>query len=149
MVDNCAEDQPFTLKVIHREENTSTEHLRHLHDAAWYELVELGCLPRHEWVAGQLARLGAEERIEIQGWVDGHLIGGLVLSDDWDVHVGPCLSVLTNYTLPKYRTKLYGAKVFREAIRVAKELGYPCLAWTHRVGDWCYMTRYRRLKETA
>ena len=135
----------FNLQVLHREEDASTEHLRPLFEAAWDEFIELKCMPKREWIAAQLALLEESSRIEIQVWDGASIAGVCIVSDDWDVHVGPCMSVLVNYVLPEYRQYRPGTALFRGALRIAREMRFPAFAWTHRVGDWHYSTRYRRL----
>lgn len=133
------------LQVLHREEDTTSRHLQPLFESAWDEFIEMQCMPRAEWVAAQLALLEDSSCIQILVWDAERLVGACIVSDDWDVHVGPCMSVLGNYVLPEYRQYHPGTLTFRTALRTARSLRFPAFAWTHRVGDWHYSTRYRRL----
>lgn len=76
---------------------------------------------------------------------EGRAVGGLVLTYDNDIHVGPCISVVAQYVLPEYRCKGVSLRCMREAVRIARQFGERVLAYTHRKGDWRYETIYKEL----
>jgi GNAT superfamily N-acetyltransferase len=82
-------------------------------------------------------------------WVQhgGTVIGAaLVAHDPWDAHVGPCVSVFTQYVLPEHRNSGVSQALMRECLRIARAAGAGVLAFTHRKAPWRYETRYRRIK---
>jgi GNAT superfamily N-acetyltransferase len=121
-----------------------------LYMQAWQECVELQMQPQGTWVANTMANLMDAPRWVIGMFDNGVPVGGVVLSPDTDVHVGPCMSVIAQYVLPEYRNKAISMRCMREAIRITKNQYAPynrCLAYTHRLGDWRYITTYRSLNE--
>lgn len=114
--------------------------------SAWSEFIELQCMEQHAWVQMVLQHISEHERLKVLAYSGGELLGGLVLvRDDEEPHVGPCLSVWANYVFPKHRYGKVGAELFRKALRCARKLKAPVLAYTHRTGDWRYSTHYRRI----
>ena len=107
--------------------------------------MELQCQPRDEWVDRTLHVLSSFARYEVAVLWDGVVVGGVVVADDDDIHVGPCVSVFAQYVLPGCRNRGASLACMREAIRLAKELGASVLAYTHRIGPWRYETIYRRI----
>ncbi|QJD54803.1 GNAT family N-acethyltransferase [Pseudomonas phage MR6] len=84
------------------------------------------------------------DRYEFVAIETGRVVGCAVLAPDEDIHVGPCLTIMWNYIIPEYRGAL-GMRFHRLAIRLAKHLGLPVLAYTHRKGVGQYSITYRRL----
>lgn len=114
---------------------------------AWDECEELQVTTKNVWVGRALLALQDLDRYEVIMLGERSEIGGLVLAvDPWDVHVGPCVSVFANYVLPEHRGTQVGAACMRAAIRIAKQIRMPVLAYTHRKGPWRYETIYRRIK---
>lgn len=113
---------------------------------AWEECVELQVQSQEYWVGSTLCMLTQHDRYEIGMFVDGVAVGGVVLMQDVDVHVGPCLSVVAQYVLPEYRNKSISLRCMAECMRIAKDSGAAVLAFTHRKGPWKYSTIYRRIK---
>lgn len=97
-----------------------------------------------------LLALQEMDRYEIAAFIDGEVVGALVLAfDPWDVHVGPCMSVFAQYVLPEHRLSGVSPRLMREALRIAKRVGVSTLAYTHRVGPWRYETSYRSIKHES
>lgn len=113
---------------------------------AWDECIELQVRDKDEWLDKTLRTLSRLDRFEI-GLFDGaRCVGGVVLAQDNDIHIGECLSVYAQYVLPEYRNKGVSSRCMRECIRIAKELSWTHLAYTHRLGDWRYETVYKAIK---
>lgn len=94
-----------------------------------------------------MAILESVDRWEIGLW-DTHnhfSVGGLVLAYDSDIHVGDCMSVISQYVLPEYRNQRISTQCMREAVRIAVMQRFNVLAYTHRLGDWRYETIYKRI----
>lgn len=117
-------------------------------ERAWHEFPELQVRPKDEWIGRSIASLAALQRWEIGAFNDaGETIGGIVLAEDpWDCHVGPCVSVFAQYVVPEYRDGQVSQRMMREALRLARSLHFPVLAFTHRRGPWRYETIYHRIK---
>lgn len=114
---------------------------------AWDECDELRCQPKDVWVSRSLLILQEMDRYEL-GVLDGsgNTLGGILLAHDpWDVHVGPCMSVFSQYVLPEHRNAGISPMLMRAAIKIAKKELVTTLAFTHRKGPWRYETIYRRL----
>ena len=112
---------------------------------AWEECVELQAQPQELWVGKSLAALTDLDRYEVGIYSGDAFIGGLVVGLDDEVHVGPCMTVFSQYVVPEHRNKGVAVLCMRTAIRLTKQEGMPYLAYTHRVGDWRYETLYRRV----
>lgn len=112
---------------------------------AWGEFIELQVMDREAWVEHHTALLTSLPRYEFTLTDGGTLVGGLILVHDHDVHVGECMSVLANYVLPEYRSRVLGSRLFRAALNLTRDTGCSVLAFTHRVKDWQYITNYRKL----
>lgn len=102
-------------------------------------------MEKHTWVSATLARLMSYDRYELGLLVADKVVGGVTLVEDDDVHVGRCLTVASQYVLPEYRNTGCSMLFMREAVRLARNLSMPVLAYTHRLGDWTYKTTYRRI----
>lgn len=118
---------------------------KHLYSIAWNECIELQVADKQAWVQHYTGILESVPRWEIGLWDDTRAVGGVVLARDSDIHVGDCMSVISQYVLPEFRNKQVSLLCMRESIRIARELGYTTLAYTHRLGDWKYQTTYRRI----
>jgi len=100
-----------------------------------------------EWIGRSLLMLQGLDRYEIGVLTpDGIPVGGLVLArDEWDAHVGSCMSVFAQYVIPEYRNKGVSVMLMREALKLTRASGESTLAFTHRKGPWRYETIYRRV----
>ena len=86
------------------------------------------------------------DRLEIvASTASGYQVGIMVLAEDEDMHVGRCLSVQWQYVLPEYRNAGIAHRFMRTAIQLARQEGYPVLAYSHRVGPGEYSIKYRRI----
>lgn len=86
------------------------------------------------------------DRLELVASTDsGYQVGIMVLAEDEDMHVGRCLSVQWQYVLPEYRNAGIAHRFMRTAIQLARQEGYPVLAYSHRVGPGEYSIKYRRI----
>ena len=123
---------------------------KHLYSKAWDEFIELQVMDKQTWIRNLHDALESVPRWEIGMWLGDTAVGGIVLSNDNDVHVGPCLSVIAQYVLPEYRFRSISLHCMRIAMRTARQCNIPILAYTHRKGDWRYEIIYRRtnVKET-
>lgn len=110
---------------------------------AWDECSELQMQPKETWVADSIEYLESFTMTRLVIKDDCKVIGGLLLAEDDDVHVGRCLAVVYHYVLPEYRNKYLGFKLLRLALAIARNQNYNVLAYTHRVAPWTYITRYR------
>lgn len=114
--------------------------------SAWDEFVELQVQPKDIWAGTAISSLSQLDRWEVFVHNGEVPVGAVVLaSDPWDVHVGPCYSVFAQYVLPEYRNAGISLRLMREAVRICRTNSAPVLAYTHRAGDWTYLTRYRRI----
>lgn len=117
-----------------------------LFQRAWDECVELQCTSKDLWAGRTLIALEQLERYEIIAHSEhGIQLGGLVVAREIDVHVGDCMSVIAQYVMPEHRLFGISPRLMRAAIRIAREVGAPTLAYTHRKGPWRYETTYRRI----
>jgi GNAT superfamily N-acetyltransferase len=117
-----------------------------LFERAWDECVELQVQDKHTWLGMTLLALSQLDRYEVFVVRDRKMVGALVLAPDpWDVHVGPCMSVFSQYVLPEYRNSGVSLALMREAIRITRSTGAAVLAYTHRTAPWRYETIYRRV----
>lgn len=114
---------------------------------AWNECVELQCTPELQWCSTVLAELSELDRYEVCIFVGDAPVGGIILVHDEDWHVGTCLTVAFQYVLPEFRNTGVSIACMRFAKRLARELGYKALAYSHRKGPWRYEIIYRRINE--
>ncbi len=123
----------------------STHSLPELYSAAWDECAEAHIMDKFAWMERAMNSVQMVARYEFHAILDGRVVGAMVVAEEADdPHVGCCLSVLYNYILPEYRDIGIAGHFLRGAMRLAKSLGYPVLAYTHRVGAGRYLTTYRR-----
>jgi len=117
-----------------------------LFERSWDECIELQVQDKPTWLGMTLLSLSELERYEVFVVRDGKMVGAVVVaSDPWDCHVGPCMSVFSQYVLPEYRGTGVSRALMREAFRLAREHGAGVLAFTHRKAPWRYETIYRRV----
>lgn len=115
---------------------------------AWDECIELHVTNKDEWVGTTLSTLACiEDRYEIGMHNGTCTVGGIILAPDLDIHVGRCLSVFAQYVMPEYRNRGISLRCMRLAEQIAKDMGFPVLAYTHRLGDWRYETIYRKISK--
>lgn len=93
-----------------------------------------------------MANLSALDRYEVGVVLDNTPVGGILLVQDDDWHVGRCLAVVSQYVLPEHRHTGVSRACMRYTVNIAKELQYPTLAYSHRKGPWRYETIYRRIQ---
>lgn len=117
-----------------------------LFSTAWDECVELQVQAKENWAQQVLSTLQVQDRWEIGVFADGKVIGGIVVVSEIDPHVGRCMSVIAQYVMPEYRCTGVSVRCMRKAMELARESGYPVLAFTHRIADWKYSTIYRRVR---
>ena len=116
-----------------------------IYDAAWCECIELQLSDRYGWVSHTMRCVGSVKRVELGARINGELVGGLVVCEDYDGHVGHCMSVLFHYVLPEYRHRGVASRLLKLAMQETKLQGLPVLAYTHRLCDWTYKLTYRRI----
>lgn len=123
---------------------------RNLFEVAWEECSELQIQPKIDWVDNSLEYLFNVDLYRFTVYDGDKIVGGLLLCDDLDLHVGRCLSVTFQYVLPEYRNKMLGFKLMKLALDLSLNLNYRVMAYTHRLGPWTYVTKYREIhgKET-
>lgn len=112
---------------------------------AWDECIELQCNPKDVWVGRALLSLADQHRWELIAFDGAECLGGIVVVQELDIHVGQCLSVVAQYVLPEHRLTGVSPQLMRGAMRIAREAGAPTFAFTHRKGPWRYETIYRSL----
>lgn len=136
-----------TLVTFHRRAGEPVQNLD-MFSRAWDECVELQVTPKEEWIGRALLSLQSLERYEVAVIAHSEVVGGLIIAHDpWDAHVGPCISVFSQYVMPEFRHTGVSNRCMREAVRIAKQSGAKVLAFTHRKGPWRYCTIYRRIHE--
>ena len=129
-----------SLKALEPSKNSE------LYSMAWDEFIELQVMDKETWLQNLHNTIEACPRWEVSASIDGKVVGGIILTNDDDVHVGPCLSVVAQYVLPEYRHRSISLHCMRIAMRTAKAFNHKVLAYSHRLGDWRYETIYRRVK---
>jgi len=116
-------------------------------ERAWDECVELQVQSKEVWIGQVLIAIQSLDRCEIGVFAGSTTVGGMVVaSDPWDSHVGPCMSVVTQYVLPEYRNSGVSRQFMRKALDIAKTSGARVLAFTHRKAPWRYETIYRSIR---
>lgn len=104
----------------------------------WYS-TPIDAVERIQQTAQELDRWEciATNGTEVTGFIAG--------ASDYDLHVGPCFSIVWHYVLPAYRGYV-GQQLLRRAMRVAKAQGHKVLCYTHRTALGVYEVRYIRLR---
>ena len=110
--------------------------------AAHEECAELQTQPARAWLGKTLHALQSVGRTEVLVRVNGENAGGGIIARGFDPHVGECIEILCQYVLPEFRNMGVSARIMRKAVKLAKG---SVLAYTHRIGDWKYLTQYRRI----
>lgn len=121
----------------------------HLFSLAWDECIELQVSNKQAWFQSVTMQMSSFDRWEITAWCGDLLVGGVIIAEDSDIHVGTCMSVLFQYVAPAFRNRGCSIRLMRETIRIAQEHSLPILAYTHRLGDWRYETIYKRINNGA
>lgn len=111
--------------------------LRHTPEMLWHSTLD-------EASRRLDASCEACHRIELMAFDQGALVGFCVLVAEEDANVGPCLGVMWNFVLPEYRGHV-GRHFIRRALRIARQSGLRCIAYTHRLGEGRYEITYRRI----
>jgi len=133
------------LVTFHRLPDEPVQNVE-LFERAWDECIELQVQGKDEWMGKALLALSALDRYEVAVRHGPRVVGAvLVAHDPWDAHVGPCMSVFTQYVLPEYRNAGISLALMREAVRITRASGVHVLAFTHRKAPWRYETIYRRV----
>ena len=133
------------LVTFHRLQDEPVQNVE-LFERAWDECIELQVQSKDCWVGKALLALSALDRYEVAVMHGTHVVGAVVVApDQWDAHVGPCMSVFAQYVLPEYRNAGVSLALMREAVRITRASGVHVLAFTHRKAPWRYETIYRRV----
>lgn len=133
------------VQTSHRRAGDALQNVE-LFERAWDECIELQVQDKHTWLGMTLLALSQLDRYEVFVVRDGKMVGAIVLaSDPWDVHVGPCMSVFSQYVLPEYRCTGISRALMREAFKIARDNCAGVLAYTHRKAPWRYETIYKRI----
>lgn len=113
--------------------------------AAWYELPELQLTSKNAFIQRAEESIFRCPRVEIVYYPRGSdiPIGGCVVVEEEDLHVGRCMSLMWQYVLPAYRSYGLAGQYIRSVRRLAREEGLP-YAYSHRSGNFQYTVRYRR-----
>ncbi len=83
-------------------------------------------------------------RCELLAVLDGQLIGFACVVEDEDMHVGRCLTLQWQYVVPEHRGKI-GGEFLRWLVKTGRNLGFPFVAYSHRVNNRHYAIKYRRV----
>ena len=111
---------------------------------AYDECIELQVQPKDIWLSKVITGVMSYDRIEITVADSGAYVGGCILvRETHDMHVGECLTVLTQYVVPEYRNKGVSRLLMREARIAAHNIGAKVLAYSHRVKPYVYQTIYK------
>lgn len=116
-----------------------------LHRVAYAECVELRVQSYDKWHSSYIASWESVDRYSISAYDGVRLIGRLILVKCYDIHVGDCMAVHTQYVLPQYRNSGITRRLLRTACALTREHGLSVLSYTHRKSDWVYHTTYRRI----
>lgn len=136
----------YELKVERRQAGQPVKNYK-LFETAWHTCTELQQTEKYTWTSRTLLALQSLDRWEIAVWYNGEAVGGLILGhEDWDAHVGECLTVYAQFVQPEHRNNLISFKCMRAAVALAKDLGYKTVAYTHRLAPWRYLTIYKDIK---
>lgn len=133
----------YTTELLHEGEQSVTSVL---FEKAWYEFPENQIRPVDQYIHDSLRMLSLSKRVEIIAYDDSAVVGGVGIGiDPFDPHVGMCSYIMHLYVLPEYRHGSVPMRLMRACAEVAKNLELPVLKTFKRLGDWQYMTHYRRL----
>lgn len=88
-----------------------------------------------------------QDRIEIAVFDKDRIVGFSCLAEDYDIHVGRCLTVMWDYVVPSHRGGTVGQRMLRAAMRLARQHGFAVLCYTHRTAPGIYQVKYIRLEK--
>lgn len=111
--------------------------------AAYLELPELNTGFQLTDINRMVGSICENDRTELVVFDGDRAVAGCVIVAEVDQHVGPCLSLQWQYTLPAYRGQGLAARFIRELKRQAQWAGIPRIAWTHRTGVGKYSLTYK------
>lgn len=114
-------------------------------DRAWDEFIELQVMDKEAWVRMSIESITERPRYELLMVHGDTQTGGCIITWDTDGHVGDCMAVMFNYVLPEYRRGRIGYELYRAAVALTRSNHIGILAYTHRVRDWEYVTKYRKV----
>ncbi len=98
------------------------------------------------WLTSTLALLHGMPRYELEFWNGDSLVGGAMIAVTIDFHVGPCVSVLTQYARPNFRGSAgMGTRVIKYAKRLARENGVRFICFSQQQEPGVQLLRYRRI----
>lgn len=99
--------------------------------------------------AGQrmLASAVEQDRIELAVFDKDRIVGFCALAEDYDIHVGRCLTVMWDYVVPSHRGGTVGQRMLRAAMQRARQYGFAVLCYTHRTAPGIYQVKYIRLEK--
>lgn len=115
-------------------------------DRVYAELPEFSAGGSLEEVRSRMLEVTEHlDRCELLAMHGSHLIGFACIVEDEDMHAGRCLSLQWQYVVPEHRGKV-GAMFLRHLIKLGKSLGFKLVAYSHRVGQYHYAIKYRRIQ---
>lgn len=89
------------------------------------------------------------DRYEIAVWSERNSlpVGVAIVVEEFDDHVGQCLSVQWRFVRPAFRG-CAGRELHRAVLRLAAQLDYPVVAYTRRIGLGKYELKYLRIRSS-
>lgn len=94
-----------------------------------------------------LACAEEHDRIELVVFDGNRTVGFCCLAEDYDLHVGRCLTVMWDYVVPSHRGGTVGQRMLRAAMQIATQHGFAVLCYTHRTAPGVYQVKYTRLEK--
>lgn len=88
-----------------------------------------------------------QDRIELAVFDNSRIVGFCCLAEDYDIHVGRCLTVMWDYVVPSHRGGTVGQRMLRAAMQIAGQHGFAVLCYTHRTAPGIYQVKYIRLEK--
>jgi GNAT superfamily N-acetyltransferase len=88
-----------------------------------------------------------QDRIELAVFDGSRIVGFCALAEDYDIHVGRCLTVMWDYVVPSHRGGNVGQLMLRAAMQRARQHGFAVLCYTHRTSPGTYQVKYKRLEK--
>lgn len=113
--------------------------------SAWNECSELQVRPYLEFCTSLKQSIESIDRIEV---IESG-VGGMIISDSNDMHVGPCLTAMWVYVHPKYRNSGWYRKFLRSLKDACTDTGISNYMFTHRTGHGRYENIYRSVSWEA
>lgn len=115
-----------------------------LFSEAWDECIELQCNPKLAWMNTVMQGITHSDRTEIKIYEGNEILGGAVFAlEPCDPHVGRCMYIVFQYVRRKYRNQGISKSIYKELLLEAKRYDCTTIAFTHREGDWKYLTTYK------